>query len=318
MNGPGRVAVHAHLAPSDTALVTQGRVLLREGDIMNGGTTFSRLPLFDPAINDRGAFAVTGYTGVLADYIVAVRNDIVLQKDLELPDGAVIAAGSPPVRPVMDSRNVVSVRTNVEHEGRVSNIAGALVTPKGVAVMQADLLPDGRPIDDIEAPAANGRGEIAFVAVIGGQQAVLLGKPTRGCRNLLDRDVPVPDGYGAAYEISGTKLVVRVRCGFSRAILQVGSGGSDQRVNPEAFLWEDGEWRPIELKGEERTADGWFIGAASANLRLSGRQMSQEQQVLAQICTEVSFGSLLERKCGCRDSQCQETFWQLQRFQRQR
>ena len=196
----------------------------------------------------------------------------------------------------------------------------ALITQKGVAVMDGDLLPDGRLITEFESPAVNGRGEIAFVALVGGQQAVLLGKPTKGCRNLLDRDVPVPEGFGAAYDVldvSGLnrELTVRVRCGFSRAVLQVGSGEDRQLINPEAFLRVDGDRRPIELKGEERGDNGWFIGAASADLELGGRELLQEQQVRAQLCTEVAGGAL---KCGCRDFSCEETFWQLQRFRRPR
>ena len=111
------------------------------------------------------------------------------------------------------------------------------------------------------------------------------------------------------------ELTVRVRCGFSRAVLQVGSGEDRQLINPEAFLLADGDWRPIELKGEERAADGWFIGAASADLELSGTELLQEQQVRAQLCTEVRWR---RAKCGCRDFSCAETFWQLQRFRRPR
>jgi hypothetical protein len=98
-------------------------------------------------------------------------------------------------------------------------------------------------------------------------------------------------------------------------VLQVGSGDARQLINPEAFLLADGEWRPIVLKGEERAADGWFVGAASADLELSGTELLQQQQVRAQLCTAVPGGA---RKCGCRDFSCAETFWQLQRFRRPR
>jgi hypothetical protein len=321
MNGPGNLAVGATVAPSDTALVSQSRVLLRDGDIADDGTTID-LPFFRaPAINDRGDIVVRTDNGIVT------RNEIVFRAQSELPDRAVIGRGPLFGPPVIDLRGIVSVRSFVEHEGRLFGTT-ALITQNGVAVMDGDLLPDGRQItlirNEIEAPGVNGRGEIAFVPLIGGQKAVLLGKPTKGCRNLLDDDVPVPDGYGAAYELFdtqtlGNSLTVRVRCGFSRAILQVGSGSPRETINPEAFLLEDGEWRPIELQGEEVADDGWFIGAASANLRLSAAQLRQEQQVLAQICTELpSRPGQPRRACGCRDFSCEETFWQLQRFQRQR
>jgi hypothetical protein len=312
MNGAGRIAVGAFLAPSDDTLVTQGRVLLRDEDVMNDGTTIGLPPVGLPAINERGDTAIRVTLG-FGEIAIVSRNEVVFRRDLELPDRAVIEFATIG-EPVIDARGIVAARAAVAHEGQISNAADALVTQKGAAVMDGDLLPDGRPITDIGSPAINGRGEIAFVALLGDRQAVLLGKPTKGCRNLLDSDVPVPDGFGAAYEISGGRLVVRVRCGFSRTILQVGTGETRVRVNPEAFLWKDGAWRPIALRGEERAADGWFIGAASAELRLSANQLRQEQQVLAQTCTETT----LERRCGCRDSQCAETFWQLQRFRRPR
>jgi hypothetical protein len=316
MNGAGNLAVGATVAPSDTALVSQSRVLLRDGDLARDGTTIELPFALEPAINDRGDI-VTGADTDSIHFIVVTRDEVVFRERQELPDGAVIPFLQSFGPPVIDLRGVVALRTDVEHEDRRE--LAALITQKGVTVMDGDLLPDGRTITAIESPAINGRGEIAFVALIGGQQAVLLGKPTKGCRNLLDRDVPVPEGFGAAYDvvqISGLfrELTVRVRCGFSRAILQVGSGQPNQLVNPEAFLLEDGERRPIELQGEEVADDGWFIGAASANLGLSARQLRQEQRVLAQICT-LEAG---QRKCGCRDFSCRETFWQLQRFQRQR
>jgi hypothetical protein len=312
MNGAGRIAVSAFLAPADDTLVTQGRVLLRDEDVMNDGTTIGLPPVGLPAINQRGDTALRVTLG-FGEIAIVSRNEIVFRRDLELPDRAVIEFATIG-EPVIDARSRVAVRAAVAHEGQRSNTADALITRKGVAVADGDLLPDGRPITDLESPAINGRGEIAFVALLGDRQAVLLGKPTKGCRNLLDREVPVPEGFGAAYELSGARLLVRVRCGFSRAILQVGTGEARVRVNPEAFLWRNGAWRPLELNGEERAADGWFIGAASAELPLSANQLRQEQQVLAQTCTETTF----ERRCGCRDSQCAETFWQLQRFRRPR
>jgi cytochrome c len=309
MNSAGNFVVGATVAPSDTALLSRSRVLLRDGDVANDGTTIDLPFALAPAINDRADIVVR------ADNHIVTHNEVVFRESLELPDRAVIDRLPRFDLPVIDPRGIVSVRANVEHEDRREMTA--LITQKGVAVMDGDLLPDGRTITDIESPGINGRGEIAFVALVGGQQAVLLGKPTMGCRNLLDRSVPVPDGYGAAYHVLGNptfdrELTVRVRCGFSRAILQVGSGRRQQSINPEAFLWQDGEWLPIELQGEERGDDGWFIGAASANLMLSGAQLLQEQQVRAQICT-VEAGA---RKCGCRDFSCRETFWQLQAFRR--
>ena len=322
MNGAGRIAVDATVAPSDSAIASQSRVLLRDGDVMNDGTTISLPFAGAPAINDRGDIVTRADTGLIHDIVVA-RNQVVFGENLELPDRAVIDSLPQFGRPVIDLRGFVAVRAKVEHEDRWPD-STALITQKGVAVMDGDLLPDGRTITDIESPGINGRGEIAFVALVGGQQAILLGKPTKGCRNLLDRHVPVPEGHGAAYHLfdnplGNRELTVRVRCGFSRAILQVGSGRPEQTVNPEAFLWENGEWRPIELTGQERAEDGWFIGAASANLRLSGAKLRREQQVLAQVCTAMAVRpGEFERKCGCRDFSCQETFWQLQRFQRQR
>ena len=312
INGAGRLAVRATLSPSEIALISQSQVLLRDGDLMNDGTTVY-VPFGRPATNPRGDLVTRASTryGFPTDLVVA-RNEVVLAEQQELSDGAVLPFSPINGRPVIDRGGVVSVRTDVEHEEWRSRTA--LITQKGVAVMDGDLLPDGRVITALGQPEINGRGEIAFFALVGGQQAVLLGKPTKGCRNLLDRDVPVPDGYGTASNPFGVGLMVRVRCGFSRAILQVGTGERNQLVNPEAFLWENGDWRPIELKGEERGEDGWFVGAASADLGLSGNQLRQEQQVLAQVCTVTTF----TRNCGCRDGSCRETFQQLQRFRRLR
>ena len=87
MNGAGNLVVGATVAPSDTALVSQSRVLLRDGDIANDGTTIDLPFALTPAINDRGDIVVRTDNGIVT------RNEIVFRAHSELPDRAVIASG---------------------------------------------------------------------------------------------------------------------------------------------------------------------------------------------------------------------------------
>jgi hypothetical protein len=322
VNGAGRIVVSAGLEPRVTALINGNAVLLRNGDLALDGTTI-RLPTdSEPDINDRGQIAAS--VGILNLSLpggaIVTRDRVLLRADTRenpvvLPDGASI--DHPSIGgPAIDRRGNVAVRANVDHEGYRD--LPAILTPKGVTALEGDLI-GALPISDLQPPAINGAGRVAFVALAGDRRAVILGKPTRNCVNLLTADVPVPDGFGAAYNVFirtniFRELIVRVHCGFGAAMLLVGSGRSDERINPEAFVSKGGELQPIELRGGERDADGWFIGSATANLKLTGTQLLRENEVLAQTC----FVDETRRRCGCRDVACDETLWQLQRFQRPR
>ena len=112
MNGAGRLAVSGVVDPSDVAILSQSRVLLRDGDLTNDGTTIGLPFAGTPAINGGGDI-VTG-----ADNGIVTRNEVVFGASSELPDRAVIELRQRFGRPVIDWRASWPSRAIVEHEDR--------------------------------------------------------------------------------------------------------------------------------------------------------------------------------------------------------
>jgi hypothetical protein len=98
--------------------------------------------------------------------------------------------------------------------------------------------------------------------------------------------------------------------------LYAGSGRPEQYVYRYGHEWTGMEWQRLELLGPSipRTTD-WFLGEASAELSRTPAQLSQDNFVVAYVCTWIE--SERKWKCGCRDSACTQSFWQLQNFKRQ-
>jgi hypothetical protein len=59
-------------------------------------------------------------------------------------------------------------------------------------------------------------------------------------------------------------------------------------------------------------ANAWYPKTATATISLTSTELSQPSYALAYLCTWT--GS--QWKCGCRDSACTQSYWQIQQFKR--
>lgn len=135
---------------------------------------------------------------------------------------------------------------------------------------------------------------------------------TQGCRNALTSAVPVPDGFGAAYNVHSQEreLTLQGLCEPGKLNLFVGSGRVEQYIYRQGLAWNGAAWEPIEYKGTELIADTWWRSWAVAP---RPEAIPGANYFLAFVCTDV--GGVV--KCGCRDAACATSTWQLQSVERQ-
>jgi hypothetical protein len=139
---------------------------------------------------------------------------------------------------------------------------------------------------------------------------------TLACPNVLISGSSVPSGYGAPYNVLSPEreLIVEATCNATVVTLDAGSGRPTQYVYRYGHEWTGSAWRQFELSGPAApNTNDWFIGEASAELTRTPAELMRDNFVVAYVCTWTG----IEWKCGCRDSACTQSFWQLQNFRRQ-
>ncbi len=121
-------------------------------------------------------------------------------------------------------------------------------------------------------------------------------------------NVPVPEGYGAAYNVlsAARELLVQVECDSSSATMRAGNGNENAYVYREGYVWQNGSWQRVGLTGAAPVGDTWFRGEANTTLNL-----------VQGTSYAVAFTCLWHEnawKCGCRDRECTRAYWQLQAY----
>jgi Chondroitinase B len=180
--------------------------------------------------------------------------------------------------------------------------------------MLRDLIHAWRFSGMLSALALAGAGSIADQPVLAqtGAPSPPPGSPSPPC-HLLTSAQSVPDGHGAAYNVfsAAKELLLAVECGSSsNATLTVGNGQNTTYIYRVAYEWIDGGWKEIALRGSQPTARDWYVGTAIANLSRSQAQLAEDNFVVAYTCLFHNNAW----KCGCRNSNCTQNYWQLQAF----
>ncbi|OGF43089.1 hypothetical protein A2303_04140 [Candidatus Falkowbacteria bacterium RIFOXYB2_FULL_47_14] len=136
--------------------------------------------------------------------------------------------------------------------------------------------------------------------------------PSGQCQKLSSGSA-IPAGYGAPYNtlsVSAEQLM-NVVCNTSSASVSVGNNSTSQYIYRYGYIWRNNAWQRIDLTGSVPAYEGnWFRGNATATVSLTATELTQENNLIAYICTWNGTAW----RCGCRDSACTTPYWQLQRF----
>jgi hypothetical protein len=88
-----------------------------------------------------------------------------------------------------------------------------------------------------------------------------------------------------------------------------------QYIYNTGYLFKTGatSWSPIGYTSTESLiASAWYPKNANTTISLTSTELANPSYVLGYLCTWT--GSMW--KCGCRDSACTQSYWQIQRFKR--
>jgi hypothetical protein len=162
--------------------------------------------------------------------------------------------------------------------------------------------------------------------------------------HLINSGDPVPDGWGAPYNVlsQARELFLKTLCtaditGSTTTTFQVVNGGTptnqfqvtwagDANVSA-GYKWtwnnpndqsQGGNWVPLTFSGGTPFKDSqgnqypyWRVGAMSTIIPSSLIQ-SGINYIIGYVCTWTGT----QWKCGCHDSNCVQNFWQLQMWRK--
>lgn len=116
--------------------------------------------------------------------------------------------------------------------------------------------------------------------------------------------------YGSPVDFSSGTPFMTVSCVEKKAMVQVVGGTQERYTYKYGYHRADGtSWKKITLSGTTTVSD-WIIGTASAEFDIDSNK--KEGDVLVYSCYMES-GTW---KCGCTDSTCTTSKWQLQTYKK--
>ncbi len=145
--------------------------------------------------------------------------------------------------------------------------------------------------------------------------AILMGSPADAqCTQYYDPTVPVPAGFGAAYDVftAGNPPLESVNCSSPPNIsFVIGLANSpNQQIWNTAYLSKDGiSWTAIPLSSASPVlADGYFSGRATTVLNLTSADLTNWNYI-AFLVAYLRNGAWVY---GCPDAACASPGWNLQ------
>ena len=126
--------------------------------------------------------------------------------------------------------------------------------------------------------------------------------------NVLSSSAAVPTGFGASYNLFNTarEHLVSGNCGTSNATVTIGNNNQTTYAYNRGYYWNGSNWTPYTLSCSGQTVSGvWCVGRGTASIPLLSQPPTQ---FLGYTCQWN--GS--RWNCGCRDSACTTSYWQLQ------
>ena len=128
--------------------------------------------------------------------------------------------------------------------------------------------------------------------------------------HILSSPSTVPSGFGAWWGVFTGKLLIKAECSSSSAVISVGDGDSHY-IYEKGYRWDGASWQPISFSGGTKVGS-WYKNSASAAINLSASELEKNNYIVAYVCTWKDNAW----KCGCRDSDCTNRYWQLQAFKK--
>ena len=131
---------------------------------------------------------------------------------------------------------------------------------------------------------------------------------TSSC-TLINPSTTLPAGWGAPWDVfsSSHETLIGGDCTGSTASVNVGTGSLAEYIYKLGYTYNGSAWKPVTLTGTNLVANSWYSGSAKTSIPLLA---GQPTFFVGYVCQWT--GS--DWKCGCADSTCSQSLWQLQAF----
>jgi hypothetical protein len=125
--------------------------------------------------------------------------------------------------------------------------------------------------------------------------------------------IATPTGYGASYDLFSSQHELEVlvqNCPNNALTMTAGSNQSNQYVYHQGYIYQSSAWQPVTFTSSSNLiSNAWYTGSAQATL--SGVDASGWNYVVGYVCAWSGSAWL----CGCANTTCTTSFWQLQAFE---
>jgi Carbohydrate binding module (family 6)/Right handed beta helix region/Protein of unknown function (DUF1565) len=131
----------------------------------------------------------------------------------------------------------------------------------------------------------------------------------------------IPTGFASPYDVVSAPAtnLMQVTCdpstGSGQARIDLGKGDPLQYIYNQGYLYKTGgtNWIPVPYtSAESLIANAWYPKTANTTITLTSTELANTSYNLAYICSWTGSSW----KCGCRDSACTQSYWQIQSFKR--
>ncbi len=129
----------------------------------------------------------------------------------------------------------------------------------------------------------------------------------------LDSTKPIPANFGAAYNTlsSQKETLIDVDCHINSVDISVGNGSAFQYIYKKGYIWRNNAWQEIIFTPAGQLIGSWIVGKGQLTINFTPAELLNINSIVMYICNWAGG----QWKCGCRDSICNNNYWQLQEFQ---
>lgn len=159
---------------------------------------------------------------------------------------------------------------------------------------------------------------VIFLLILSTIFSLALADEMKVCHS-YNSDMVVPEGYGAPYDVWSNKkeLLIKVTCSSGKYLnkfnITVGNRISPNQnlyIHEKGYLYKNGKWYPFNYSSPDNIASShWHRGYANFEFPL--HRLEDLDYVVAYTCIWIDT----KLKCGCRDTICTNSYWQLQKVQ---
>jgi hypothetical protein len=124
----------------------------------------------------------------------------------------------------------------------------------------------------------------------------------------------IPPGFGVPWDTSSpSTLLLKATCTTGSVLLDVGDNEPLRYIYKDAYLSRGGSaWGKVSLLGSGLIAGSWYPKYATATIPMTDSEQAQTNHYVAYTCKYTGT----QWKCGCRDSACMQSYWQVQQIKR--